>query len=189
MIEIQQIQARAIAQLAQKIEPFLTDSKSVLVGIVTDGVPVARGIRYALWQKSKPCKIDYLGASSKDRWWVDHRKLEILKAASETRVYVDWRTKTGTLRQMLELVDPGSTYAVLSNPNNQQNYFATTEDVPKFKFHEDYEEKMKTIGIWVEPHTLEEAIMQGQEYYEIETDASMEFYANLFQEIKKFLPE
>lgn len=191
MIKIQQIQARAIAQLAPKIEKYLIDPKSALIALVTDGVPVARGIRYALWQQNQPCKLEYLCASTKDKWWVDSKKLDILKATyTNNRVYVDWRTNTGTLCQLLRLMDQGSKYAVLSNPSSQQCFCAATDEIPKFDYPTDYEETMKTIGLWIEPHELEEDIVvQNKEYWEIETDLSMEFYADLFQKIKEFLPK
>ncbi|MCX6774628.1 MAG: hypothetical protein NTY99_00890 [DPANN group archaeon] len=186
MVTVTKEQAKAIVDLANELEQIITP-EDVLVGITTDGVPVARGIEYIFKCKGKECRVEYIGASSKLNF-VDIHKLKWLEEIFDRRIYVDWRTVTGKLGEMLKEKDGESLYAVLSDPNNKADIRATTEDIAKFDFPDDYEQTMKIIGLWTEPHTvaglLKLKILNGKiEYKCIDTEQSMEFYGSLSKSI------
>jgi hypothetical protein len=184
MVGVAKEQAKAIVDLANTLDQIITP-EDVLVGITTDGVPIARGLEHVIFKYiGKICRVEYIGASSKFNF-VDTHKLKLLKEMSGRRIYVDWRTVTGKLGEMLKEKDNESLYAVLSDPNNKADIRATTEDVAKFDFPKDYEQTMKIIGLWTEPHTvaglLKLKTFGGKiEYKEISTEQSKSFYGALY---------
>lgn len=190
MIKVTSEQANAIVNLAYGLKDNLTQ-QHIIVGITTDGVPVVKGIEYVLSKSGKSCRVEYIGASSKLDF-IDKRKLDSLKQTSRWRIFVDWRTVTGKLGQMLKASDSGCLYAVLSDRNNKADIRATTEDVPKLDFPEDYKETANIIGLWTEPHTipglLKLKVFGGEiKYTVIATEQSKEFYGSLFKSIDSIL--
>ena len=84
--------------------------------------------------------------------------------------------------------DKDGIYAVLSDPNKKADISATAEEVPKLKLPENYEDTMRLIGVWTEPHTMTgllklKAFGGKIDYSLIETSQSRQFYTELFEKL------
>ena len=186
MIELTRPQAQAIVSLAYALAGKLT-GKDVLVGIPTDGVPAVIGLEHSLYKLGHgKFKIGYVAASSNKEYpFVDMNQLRRLKQTTDRRIFVDWRTKTGSLGQLLRQADSSCVYAVLSDPNGRADMRGTLEDVPKIAFPEDLQQTMRIIGLMTRPDTLEGIRSQGGNltYNEQETPESTQFYGKLLMKI------
>ena len=193
MVEIKDEQAKAIADLVLKIKNVMT-LDHVIVGIPTDGVPIVKSVAYILknsGEDSSQKLFSYLAASSKYKF-IDAHRLNAFKLVNRPLIFVDWRTVSGELGNMLKENYPNSTYAVLSDSNNKADICATSEDIPKFDFPANYEGTLETIGLWIEPHTVEELLKLKStggeiEYSNISTKQSEAFYKNLFEKIDDYI--
>lgn len=183
-------QAEAIICLAGKLEKLVAYGPQghKFVAIVADGVPIMEGVRFVFKDRgiSHFNEIfNYLVASSRqERKFIDLHQLDKLKNESGKRIYIDWRTKTGALGEMLREHDPGCLYAVLSDPEGKADISVTNEDVPKIKFPDNYDEIMDLIGVKVvrEPDTELKYLFNFGPKAEA-------FYTQLYDLIDKFVIE
>ena len=151
-------QAEAIICLAGKLEGRIAYGPKghKFVAVVADGVPIMEGVRFAFKDKgiSHLNEIfNYLVVSSKQEF-IDLHQLDRLKKESGKRIYIDWRTKTGALGEILRKHDPECMYAVLSDPAGKADISVTKEDIPKINFPDNYDEIMDLIGIKVDIEKL-----------------------------------
>jgi hypothetical protein len=140
-------------------------------------------------------RVEYLAASSSG----EHRgidmeqfnkiktKLKALGFGRNTLIFIDWRTKTGTLGQMLKEIAPDCIYAVVSDPNCKADLRGTTEDIPKVAFS-THEDAMKCLGLFIgRQHSLEGEPVGPITYKYGETPDCEEFYARLFAKINEVI--
>jgi len=118
--------------LAEKVNDYGQDVQ--LVGIYLDGLPIARGVGYALEKRFKRhVPIDTILISSK-LGLADNPKMEQLRASGKKRIYVDRRTKTGSLGRKLKELDPYAIYAVLEDPSGKADIGIGGTEVPWFSW-------------------------------------------------------
>ncbi len=197
MVNVKLEQAKAIVDLTLKIQKLTISLDHVIVGIPTDGVPIVKGIAYVLKHNGiingEEKAYSYLAASSKYDF-IDKYRLGELKELNRLLIFIDWHTVSGKLGCMLKENYSNSIYAVLSDPNNKADICATTKDIPKFTFPRDYKETLRTIGMWIEPNTVEDILKlqsSGGEmkYFQRLTEQSKTFYKTLFKKIDEVLLE
>jgi len=127
--------AREIKKLKEKV--FKPEYDLQLVGIYLDGVPLSRAVHYSLHQNYSVdvAEPETVLMSSK-LGLVDEPKIRELigRGDKNIRVYVDRRTKTGSLGKMLGELDPMGIYAVLEDPNEKATVTASKAEVPWFNW-------------------------------------------------------
>jgi hypothetical protein len=105
-----------------------------LIGIYLDGLPIARAVNYSIQQRfKKQLPVDTVLISSK-LGLVDGPKMEQLCITKRKRIYIDRRTKTGSLGKLLKELDPEAKYAVLEDPDKKADISASKETVPWFSW-------------------------------------------------------
>lgn len=125
---------KSIHELAENISGYRPNVQ--LIGIYLDGLPIARAVEYSLQRFGRQPKppTDTVLISSK-LGLVDEPKIEQLRQMSVAkRVYIDRRTKTGSLGKMLKGIDPEAIYAVLEDPSGKADVSASKEKVPWFSW-------------------------------------------------------
>lgn len=195
MVDVTYEQAKAIVDLAKNIKNNLT-LEHLLVGIPTDGIPLIKGIAYVFKYDKINCKkinCSFLAASSKYNF-IDKHRLNELKELNHPVIFIDWQTVTGKLSKMLKKNYPNCIYAVLSDPNNTADICATTKNIPKFAFPENYKETLRTIGFWIEPNTIDNILKLKSsggkmKYIKAPTEKSIDFYTTLYEKIAEVLAE
>jgi len=128
--------APKIIELGKKIEKGVPNKKLILIGIDFAGIPITAGLEKAI-RKRDIIAVSLRASSKKSEF--DERKFgEILtKAKKENRtiVFVDWRTKTGTLGGILKQKMPKDArwkYAVLYDPIKKADIRVSVKEGPWF---------------------------------------------------------
>lgn len=111
-----------IVKLGNKIEldKSIKNRRLLLVGIDFAGIPVSVGLQRAL--RKKDTQVETLRISSKKGEFDEEKFRDIVEKAKQEKravVFVDWRTKTGSLGRILEERMPRDIlwrYAVLYDP-------------------------------------------------------------------------
>ena len=182
MVTVTLEQAKAIVDLADILKPVFKPGYLV-VGILTDGLPIARGLAHILQPQMPEFVIDFIGASSDEIYpFVDPVQFAKLRSNSAKRIYVDWRTKTGKLGKQLKQVDPDCWYAVLSDPYLKADYRATTSDIFKLDWPSNFPMIQRLIGIATYPTTLDGISQKGGvlDYDRLKNPESEAFYKSLY---------
>jgi len=137
---------KSIHELAENISGYGPNVQ--LIGIYLDGLPIARAVEYSLQRFGRQPKrpADTVLISSK-LGLVDEPQIEQLRQMSVAkRIYIDRRTKTGSLGKILKKIDPEAIYAVLEDPSGKADVSASKEKVPWFSWP----------GHWLGPKVMAE---------------------------------
>jgi len=108
-----------------------------LIGIYLDGVPVSRAVKFLMSEnRFVSIETETVLISSSRANVMDAQKIWKLKNdyPDQTRVYVDRRTKTGKLGDMLKRCDSDAVYAVVEDKNGHADVCGSREEVPWFNW-------------------------------------------------------
>lgn len=179
--------------LAEEINGYGKDVQ--LIGIYLDGLPIARAVGHSLKRRFNKESLVYTVLVSSKLGLVDKPNIEGLCRLGRPggkRIYIDRRTKTGSLGKMLKELDPDGKYAVLEDPDEKADIRASKETVPWFNWPGRIwgpkvmaERTGPFIGIRVAP-TLDG---EGFLYNPVCGEATDVFYKELYERMDRTQPK
>jgi len=155
-----------------------------LIGIYLDGVPVSRAVKFLL-SKDRFVSIETDTVLISSRASVmDAQKIWQLKNdyPKQTRVYLDRRTQTGKLGEMLKRCDRDAVYAVVEDVGGHADVCGSRDELPWFNWPGSKTDVMRMVkktapivGVDVKIDDKEKTIA----YEDVLTLYSIRYYAQL----------